>query len=327
MDREALSVAVGPYLLEVGREPGTLVEAGGGDQGAEAEALREAVDGAEPKAEERAPALAAEVDEAAEATTRIEQAVALCKGAAEGHALDPDQLALEVGTLLDCLERLDRKKEHKKALQLARSLSTLLMLLKRWASLVQTLRTALRAGRALGDDSAIAWAEHELGTLRLAAGDVEGAQRCLGEAREIRKRIGDRRGLAATERNLGALCDRLQQMLRDEELVRRASIERQPFPRRLVVAALAVVLLGAGFAAGMVAGDDSNQGTVAESAVGETGPGPDPEPGPERVPEPTPEPEPEPEPLPEPEPEPLPEPEPEPEPLPEPEEEKFREPR
>src|SRR5215207_10187113 len=99
MDRNALSVAVGPYLLEVGREPGTVVEEGGGD--ADAEPLREALAAPEPKVEEeRAPAL---VDEAAEATSKIEQAAALCKGAAEGRALDPDQLVLEVGTLLDCL--------------------------------------------------------------------------------------------------------------------------------------------------------------------------------------------------------------------------------
>lgn len=268
MDRDALSVAVGPYLLEVGREPGTVIEEGGG--GSDTAPLREALAAPEPKAEdEQAPALAAEVDEAAEATTKIEQAVALCKGAAEGRALDPEQLALEVGTLLDCLERLDRRKEHKKALQLARSLTTLLMLLKRWASLVQTLRIALRAGTALGDESAIAWAEHELGTLRLAAGDIEGADRNLGRAREIRERIGDRRGLAATERNLGTLCDRMRSMLRDEQLVR-ARRGRSPALRLLAIAAV-FAAFGGGLALGMAAGDDAGQGTVAETTPGTDG--------------------------------------------------------
>ncbi len=264
MDRNALSVAVGPYLLEVGREPGTVVGEGGG--GADAEPLREALAALEAEAEDaRAPALAAEVDEAAEATTKIEQAVALCKGAAEGRALDPDQLALEVGTLLDCLERLDRKKEHKKALQLARSLTTLLMLLKRWASLVQTLRIALRAGKALGDDSAIAWAEHELGTLKLAAGDIEGADRDLSRAREIRERIGDRRGLAATERNLGALCDRMRSMVRDEQLVR-ARHRRSPALSLLAVLAV-FAAFGGGLALGAAGGESERQGTVAETTA------------------------------------------------------------
>lgn len=265
MDRNALSVAVGPYLLEVGREPGTVVEEGGG--GADAEPLREALAAPEPKAEdERAPALASEVDEAAEATSKIEQAVALCKGAAEGRALDPDQLALEVGTLLDCLERLDRKKEHKKALQLARSLTTLLMLLKRWASLVQTLRIALGAGRALGDDSAVAWAEHELGTLKLVAGDLVGADRDLGRAREIRERIGDRRGLAATERNLGALCDRMRSMVRDEQLVRPRR-GRSPALSLLAIIVAVLAAFGGGLALGAAGGEDGRQGTVAETTA------------------------------------------------------------
>jgi hypothetical protein len=272
MNRSALSVAVGPYLLEVGREPGTVIEEGGG--GADAEPLREALAAPEPKVdEERAPALVGEVDQAAEATSKIEQAVALCKGAAEGHALDPDQLALEVGTLLDCLERLDRKKEHKKALQLARSLATLLMLLKRWASLVQTLRIALGAGRALGDNSAIAWAEHELGTLKLAAGDLVGADRDLGRAREIRERIGDRRGLAATERNLGALCDQIRSMVRDEKLVRPRR-GRSPAFSLLALIVAVVVAFGGGLALGSGGGgDDEPQGTIVETTP--TGPGPE----------------------------------------------------
>jgi hypothetical protein len=192
MDRESGSVELGAYLLQVGNDGGTLVRQDKGGGEVEIESLRRALRRPEPKAEERSPALTSEIDEATEATGRIEQAVALCKGVSEGRGLDPDQLILEVGGLLDCLERLDRKKKHKKAIELARSLATLLMLLKRWASLLQTLRIALRAGRELGDDAAIAWAEHELGTLKLAAGDVEGAERNLHRAREIRERIGDR---------------------------------------------------------------------------------------------------------------------------------------
>ena len=246
MEQKPESVAVGPYLLRAGGEAGTSVEKRPGTGTEGVAELGAALAEPEPSPAAETPALAAEVDAAAETTTKIERAAALCKGAAEGHALDPDQLALEVGALLDCLERLDRKKEHKKALQLARSLATLLMLLKRWVSLVQTLRTALRAGRALGDESAVAWAEHELGTLRLAAGDVEGAERDLRRAREIRERVGDRRGLAATERNMHVLCERLQSMLHDEELVRReARSERAP-TRMLSLAAALAIFFGGG---------------------------------------------------------------------------------
>jgi tetratricopeptide (TPR) repeat protein len=264
MDRRSGSVEVGACLLRVGNEGGTLVAQGDRGDEAEVEALRRALRRPEPRSEERAPALATEIDEAAEATSRIEQAVALCKGVSEGHALDPDQLALEVGSLLDCLERLDRKKKHRKAIQLARSLSTLLILLKRWAGLLQTLRIGLRAARELGDEATIAWAEHELGTLKLAAGDVEEAERNLRQAREIRERIGDRHGLAVTNRNLGALCERLRNMVRDEELVRRSGGRRPSFARTIALAALCVVFFGGGVAAGTIAGDDPGREPVAK---------------------------------------------------------------
>ena len=53
-----------------------------------------------------------------------------------------------------------------------------------------------------------AWAQHELGTLHLAAGDTATAGRLLERARETRRRLGDEEGLAATEQSLGVLCRR-----------------------------------------------------------------------------------------------------------------------
>ncbi|HEU4463050.1 MAG TPA: hypothetical protein VFR75_10715, partial [Solirubrobacterales bacterium] len=127
------AVTVGGYVLEPGA-PGTTIRGDGGATGDAAQLQRAFAETAPPKEPESA--LATEVDEASQATARIERAVSLCKGIGEGKALDPAQLGLEVGALLDCLERLDRKKEHKKAIQVARSLATLLMLLKRWADLL-----------------------------------------------------------------------------------------------------------------------------------------------------------------------------------------------
>ncbi len=259
-------VQVGGYALEPGAA-GTTIRAEGGSPGAAAGPLQRAfAEPARPKDPE--PAFATEVDEASQATAKIERAVALCKGVGEGRALDPTQLALEVGVLLDCLERLDRKKEHRKAIQMARALATLLMLLKRWTDLLQTLRTALRAGEALGDLDAVAWAEHELGTLRLAAGDIADAEQNLRRAKELRERIGDRRGLGATERNLGALCERLRQMLQDKEFVQRGA--RGPAtPRLTLFAALfAFVFAMAGFAVGSLTSDSAvpGQSTTVENA-------------------------------------------------------------
>lgn len=263
-------VEIGDFALQVGSPAGTLIEQGNGAAGAEAKPLRQALEEPPLKKPGTAPAFATEVDEASEATVKIERAVALGKGIGEGQALDPTQLGLEVGALLDCLERLDRKGKHKKSLQMARALATLLMLLKRWADLLRTLRSALHAAEQLGDQEAIAWAKHELGTLRLAAGDIQGADRDLHQAREIRERIGDRRGLAATERNMQVFCERLRAMLRDEELVRPEPRGGQPAPLRLLLfAGVFIALFGGGVAAGTITAGDSGDGeNVAAKGTG-----------------------------------------------------------
>lgn len=263
-------VEVGGFALAPGSPAGTLIERSDGSAGGgESEALRQALDAPAPAKAETGPALATEVEEASEETAKIERAVALGKGIAEGQALDPTQLGLEVGALLDFLERLDRKGKHKKSLQMARALTSLLMLLKRWADLLKTLRGALRAAEQLGDQEAIAWARHELGTLRLAAGDIEGADRELRQAREIREQIGDRRGLAATERNMRVLCDRMRQMLREKELVRPRPGSGQTASLRLALLAAAfLALFGGGIAAGMALGGGSGGGeNVAATAT------------------------------------------------------------
>ena len=260
-------VRVGGYVLEPGDAGGTSLRRNEHAAAVADPVLERAFStpAAKPP-EETGSAFAAEVEDASATTAKIERAVALCKGVGEGRALDPAQLGLEVGALLDCLERLDRKKEHKKSIQMARALATLLMLLKRWVDLLKTLRIALRAAERLGDQETIAWAKHELGTLKLAAGDVRGADRELRGAREIRQKIGDRRGLGATERNLQVLCDRVGEMLRKEELVPPRSGGGRTVTGRLLALAgvFAAVLFGTGLAAGMTAGGSSDQKNAAE---------------------------------------------------------------
>jgi hypothetical protein len=259
------SLEVGGYVLHVGSAAGTGVERSAGPVGEGTEPLQRVLEAPEPKGEDGSAAAAAEaVETASGVTARIEQAVALGKGVAERKSLEPEQLALEVSTLLDLLERLDRRGRYKEALRLARALVNLFMLLKRWAELLRALRTALRAGEKLKDLKAVGWAMHELGTLRLAAGDVEGAERNLRKAREIRERVGDQRGLAATNRNLQVLCQRLQEMLRDEELVR-ADGRRPSLLQLLSLAVLFVLLFGGGVAAGLIAGDSKEDGGTINS--------------------------------------------------------------
>lgn len=250
------SVDVGSYSLEVGSPGGTAVRRLDDPAQEGSESLERVLATGGPRREEGASA-AGVVDDAAAVTAKIERAVALGKGAAEGKALSPDLLGLEIVTLLDLLERLDREKRHKEELLLARALVNLLMLLRRWAELLRALRAALRAGAVLGDPEAIGWAKHELGTLRIVTGDVEGAERALHEARQARERIGDRQGIAATNRNLQVLCGRLREMLRTEELVR-AKDRRGSGLRVASLATLFTLLFGVGVAVGVVA-DDSGE--------------------------------------------------------------------
>jgi hypothetical protein len=261
------SVQIGTFTLQVGGVGGTVVQSSSTPAAEGTGTLAQAL--VEPEPPGKVEAAAETIEDASGVTAKCERAVTLSQGVAEGKVLDPAQLGAEVGALLDLLARLDRKGKHKDALKLARALATLLMLLRRWQMLLQTLRTALGAAEKLGDLDAVAWVRNELGALRLVGGDVKGAERDLHEAREIRERISDRPGLATTNRNLQTLCKQLQQMVRKDELVRsgaerdegsmRDESRRPSFLRLLLLA----VLFALGFAGGVLAGNSGGTGQQA----------------------------------------------------------------
>lgn len=270
------SVQVGSFTLALGGAGGTVVQSSSTATAEGTGTLAQALVELEPKQPGKVEAATETIEDASGVTAKCERAVTLSKGVSEGKVFDPDQLGAEVGALLDLVEKLDRKGRHKEALKVARALATLLMLLRRWQKLLQTLRAALGIAEKLGDLDATAWARNELGALRLAAGDVKGAERDLHEAREIRERIGDRRGLATTNRNLGALCEQLQQMVRKEELIQRgpALEDQSRHPPRLRLLGLAV-LLALFFGAGVVAANlgDTSHPADFERGTGESGSG------------------------------------------------------
>jgi hypothetical protein len=236
------TVSAGRYVLEVGAAPGTLVSSPALPQKGDPRPLRRALkkggDGGKLREKAAAGPLADVVGEASEVTVRAERAVALFRAVVEGNVLDPKLLSSEIDALLARLERLDRGEHWQEALRLGRALSGLLALTMRWVELVRSLNIALEAADKLGDSPAVAWAKHELGTLHLAAEDPAGADRALGEAREIRRRLRDRGGLAATERNLQVLCQHLRQLLRDGRLV-----QRRPVLRAMLAVAVALLLV------------------------------------------------------------------------------------
>lgn len=262
------AVAVGPYVLEVGNPAGTTLRSTARpDRGSE-EALSRALAWQEPAPTEPQPTASEEVaklvDEASAATAKVERGLALGKGLAEGRALDPAQLGLEADALLDLLERLDRQGRAKEALRLARAASKLYALLRRWMELLRALRTALGAAEKLGDLSAVGWAKHELGSLQLAGGDIAGAKQTLGEARQIRQRLGDPNDLAATDCNLEVLARRLPR-------ARTARASGGPRTLRLLPAiAVGAVLFCAGVAGGAAVGGGSSAGEEAAAVTSGT---------------------------------------------------------
>lgn len=220
-------VRVGRYELEVGAPAGTLIvsRAGHDDPGALARALRE-----EP------PRRAAidRAESAEEAAARTADGLELLTDVLKGVVLEPQRAVKHVDLLLELMQRLDDEGRLADALRVARAVNGALALAMRWAELVRSLRTALHAAEKLGDKPAVGWAHHELGTLHLAADDAAGAGGHLAQARTIRKLLGDKDGLAATEHNLGYLCRQLCEMLHED----RVRPDRWGGRRALVLAAV-----------------------------------------------------------------------------------------
>src|SRR5215207_3705845 len=199
------SVSVGQYQLEVGGAGGTLVvPVRDPPEGHPAE-LASAL-GEEPRTS--GEAVEEIVDGAAEVTTRVEQAIALLRDLAAGGPVAGD-VPKRVDLMLETLERLDKENRWEEARRLVRALNGVLALLFRWRDLIRSLKLIRAAAARVDDMGTLAWTEHELGTLHLAAGDRAGANRRLEEAHRIRRQIRDEVGLAATEHNLAVLCQQL----------------------------------------------------------------------------------------------------------------------
>ncbi len=194
---------------------------------------------------------------------------------AEGTALDPTQLSREIDALVEFLQRLDHAGRWPEALRLARALSGLLALTQRWAELVRSLRVALGAAKDAGDLHALGWAQHELGTLHLAAEDLHGAKRELALAHDIRRRLGDRSGLEATDRNLQVLDRHLRELIGVGKVAERSGAllrDVSPVKAMLTIAAAALLFTG-GVAGGIAGGGPSDGSAIGEAVSGRDGGG------------------------------------------------------
>jgi hypothetical protein len=254
------TVGVGRFVLNVGSPHGTILAIAAESESSSSTALARALSEPQPVAVERLEEL---VEGSDAVTGRAERALELFTAVATGRILDRNVIAKEVDALVDLLERLDRAGRHEDALRLARSLSALLALVLRWVALVESLRIALRAARALGATVDEAWALHELGTLAAGTGDTAPATAQLEDALRVRERIGDRTGAETTAANL--------------DVIRAAAMSDGTGGggRRWLLAAAggaAALLLAAGGLALALSSDDDGDGLTVTTATETTSP-------------------------------------------------------
>jgi hypothetical protein len=195
-------VQIGRFVLEIGAPAGTRADLAPATMGADPTELAVAL--SQPGPPDALGAAEESLDEAASVTGRVERALELFTAVAQGR-VDRGIALKEVDVLLSSLERLDREGRYDEVFRLARALTGLLALLMRWVALVQALRMALKAARALGHSAGEAWAHHELGTLSLGAEDAQAANGHLKEALRLRKKLGDDAGVEVTTHNLAVL--------------------------------------------------------------------------------------------------------------------------
>ena len=248
------NIAVGTYRLDVGPPVGMSIAPAPDATTAATEQrtqLERAVvqDHKEEKKQRGVVDFVERSSEDADAVTdQVEQAESLWKEVATGR-LDVGTVNSQIDNLLALLQKLDRAGRFDEQLRLARALSRLLAVALRWLDLLRSLREILAAAERHGDKSARAWALHELGTLHLAGNDLLGADRELSRAAELRRELGETRGLAATERNLQVLCRTLRQLMREGRMRERRGLRRLLHAPFAVVAVFFVVVFAAATAA------------------------------------------------------------------------------
>jgi len=195
-------IQLGRFVFEIGHPGGTRADLAPEPAGANPAPLALALDQPEPP--DALTHAEAAVEDAASVTGRVEHALELFTAVAQGR-VDRQVVLKEVDVLIGALERADREGRYADVIRLARALTALLALLMRWVALVQALRLALKAARALADPVNAAWAHHELGTLSLGAEDAAAANHHLETALRLREQAGDQTGAQVTQHNLKVL--------------------------------------------------------------------------------------------------------------------------
>jgi len=158
-------------------------------------------------------------------------------------------------------------------LALARAADALLTLSGRWGAWRLALEHALAAAQATGDDTAKAWALHQLGTRRGCLGEIAAGGRLLEEALALRRTLGDETGAAISAHNLAALGGGPMTNGGPENGTPPDPKPRPPrtvsLARALTIGVLALAT-GAGVASALAPGNDSATLTQSKAAAAAT---------------------------------------------------------
>ncbi len=160
------------------------------------------VQGNEDRYEVATPSLRRTLEELLPPERERSRAAAFLAGAAGLRAGDLAWIERERGNLMQAIETLLAEGRAAEAGALAKSVQPAMVLHGLWGSWGDVIDGATAAARQSGDGALRAWALHERGTRAGLLGDRASAADALNQALELRRRMGDQAGAAATRRNM-----------------------------------------------------------------------------------------------------------------------------
>lgn len=124
---------------------------------------------------------------------------------AERYRQRPDIVREEARGMLNVLGWGERAGRWGDVLRLGGAIEGTLAINGRWGAWERALGWMLTAARATGNQAAVGWTLHQLGTRALCLGETAVALNALGEALRLRESLGDVDGAAVTRHNLSMI--------------------------------------------------------------------------------------------------------------------------
>ena len=132
----------------------------------------------------------------------VNRAITYFTAWAERHRRHADSLLEESEALLHVQQHAVDARRWGEVLTLGWLLEEALVVSARWGAWKTNLERCLAAAKALGDQSAEAWALHQIGTRAVCLGEPGVARASLSQAMKLREALGDKAAATASRQNL-----------------------------------------------------------------------------------------------------------------------------